>query len=218
MTEQENKSRGVFLKIIRIKPLSAFSTNSYLVVSEKNNAVLIDAPDDAEYILEYAKQNNCVIKKILLTHGHCDHIAAASDIQNISGCEVCIHKDDATKLSSPVGNLTAFFGLPAVERVRNVTEIRDGDKISLDEMTFEVLHTPGHTSGSVCYLIDDTMFSGDTLFNLSIGRTDMPDGSYKALVESLRKLCALEKNYTVYSGHMDMTTLDFEKKNNPYLY
>lgn len=206
------------MKIIPIGPISVFGTKCYLVVSENNNAVLVDAPDEAEYIVDVAKKNNCNIKKILLTHGHCDHIGAAAQIKKMTDCEVYIHEDDAKKLSDPVGNLTSFFGLMTVEKVSEYTTVREGDKITHDEMTFEVLHTPGHTSGSVCYLVDDVMFSGDTLFNLSIGRTDMPDGSMSTLSKSLKKLCEIKKNYTVYPGHMDKTTLDFERENNPYLY
>lgn len=205
------------MKIIRLKPLSVFGTNCYLVISEKNNAVLIDAPSDGEYIVNVAKENNCEIKKILLTHGHCDHIGAVAEIVKLTDCDVYIHEDDEKKLTDPVGNLTAFFGLLPVERIREVKTVKDGDKISLDELEFSVLHTPGHTSGSVCYLISDVMFSGDTIFNLSIGRTDMPDGSYSTLARSLKKLCEIEKDYTIYAGHMDMTTLQFEKQNNPYL-
>lgn len=206
------------MKIIPIGPISVFGTKCYLVVSENNNAVLVDAPDEAEYIVDVAKKNNCNIKKILLTHGHCDHIGAAAQIQKMTDCEVYIHEDDAKKLSDSVGNLTSFFGLMTVEKVSEYVTVKEGDKINLDEMTFDVLHTPGHTSGSVCYLVDDVMFSGDTLFNLSIGRTDMPDGSMSSLSKSLKKLCDIKKNYTVYPGHMDKTTLDFERENNPYLY
>lgn len=205
------------MKIIRLKPLSVFSTNCYLVISDQNNAVLIDAPSDGEYIVNYAKENNCAIKKILLTHGHCDHIGAVAEIVKLTDCEVYIHESDEKKLTDPVGNLTAFFDLSPVEKIREVKTVKDGEKISLDELEFSVLHTPGHTSGSVCYLIGDVMFSGDTLFNLSIGRTDMPDGSYSTLARSLKKLCEIEKDYTIYAGHMDMTTLQFEKQNNPYL-
>lgn len=206
------------MKVISIGPISAFGTKCYLVVNEINNAVLVDAPDDAEFIVDTAKKNNCQIKKILLTHGHCDHIGAAAQIQKMTECEVYIHENDAKKLSDSMGNLSAFFGLMTVEKVSDFKTVKDGDKITLDELEFQVIHTPGHTSGSVCYVIEDTMFSGDTLFNLSIGRTDMPDGSMSTLSQSLKKLKDLEKNYTVYPGHMDKTTLDFERENNPYLY
>lgn len=205
------------MKIIRLKPLSPFSTNCYLVVSEKGNAVLVDAPSDSDYIIETANNNNCTIKKMLLTHGHCDHIGAMADIVKKTGCEVYIHKNDEAKLSSPWENLTAYFGLEYIETVREVKTLEDGDIIALDELQFEVIHTPGHTGGSVCYVIGDVMFSGDTLFNLSIGRTDMPDGDYRTLFQSLHKLFELPKDYTVYPGHMDKTTLSFEKSNNPYI-
>jgi len=206
------------MKVIPIGPISAFGTKCYLVINEKNNAVLVDAPDEAEYILNIARKNNCTIKKILLTHGHCDHIGAAAQLQRMTDCEIYIHENDAKKLSDSMGNLSEFFGLMTVERVSDFKSVKDGDKIILDELEFEVIHTPGHTSGSVCYTVEDTMFSGDTLFNLSIGRTDMPDGSMSTLSQSLKKLREINKNYIVYPGHMDKTTLDFERENNPYLY
>lgn len=206
------------MKILKLKPLSAFRTNCYLAVSEKNNGVLIDAAQDADYILDFAKENGCEIKKILITHGHCDHIGAAAKIQQETGCSIYIHKDDAAKLSDERLNLSLYLDVPAVERVRSFDEISDGDKIILDELQFQTVHTPGHTSGCVCYICDDVMFSGDTLFYLSVGRTDMPDGSARVLSQSLKKLFSLEKDYTVYPGHGESTSLDFEKKNNPFAY
>lgn len=202
--------------IKELKPLSLFSTNSYLVISDEGNAALIDAPDDAKYILKFASEQGCKITKLLLTHGHCDHISAASEIQSATNCEIYIHELDEKKLNDPVGNLTAYFGLEGITPPRSVKTVSDGDIITLDEIEFKVFHTPGHTSGSVCYICGDVMFSGDTLFNLSIGRTDMPDGSYATLSKSLEKLKNLPENYTVYPGHMEKTQLDFEKRNNPY--
>ena len=97
------------------------------------------------------------------------------------------------------------------------TEIKDGDKITLDELTFEVIHTPGHTKGGVCYKCGDALFTGDTLFKLSMGRTDFPGGSMGAIFDSLKKLSELDGDFTVYPGHNETSTLSFERKNNPYL-
>lgn len=206
------------MKIVQLKPLTEFGTNSYLVISEKGNAALIDAPGEWEYILKTAETNCCTIKMILLTHGHCDHIGAAARLQKETGCKVYIHEADKKKLTDPVGSLTEYFGLENVESPKNVETFSEGDKITLDELAFEVIHTPGHTSGSVCFVVEDIMFSGDTIFRLSVGRTDMPDGDWKVLSDSLEKLMGLSKNYTIYPGHMEKTSLSYEKLNNPYLY
>ena len=205
------------MKVYKLKELSAFGTNCYLVVSEQGNGALIDAPDEPEYIINFASEKGCQITKILLTHGHCDHIGAAGTIQKKTNCKVYIHENDKEKLYNDVGNLTAFFGLNDIIAPTNIILVNDGDQIELDEISFEVIHTPGHTSGGVCYVSENEMFSGDTLFRLSIGRTDMPDGNYSTLAKSLEKLSKLKKNYTIHPGHMEETHLDFEKQNNPYL-
>ncbi len=211
------KSKGKAMEIKKLKPLSEFSTNSYLVITNKGNAALIDAPSDPDVILDFAQKNGAVITDVLLTHGHLDHISAAAEIQNKTNCNIYIHSLDAKKFSDPSGNLSGFFGFGAVEIPRSIKEIEDGDVIRVDEIEFKVLHTPGHSSGSVCYICGDVIFSGDTLFNLSIGRTDMPDGNYRLLCQSLQKLKNIEGRFTVYPGHMESTTLDFEKNNNPYM-
>lgn len=205
------------MKILQLPPISDFQTNCYLVVCENNDAVLIDAADDADFIMNFAKNNNCIIKKILLTHGHCDHIAAVEEIYRKTNCEIVIHKADAKKFQNPVENLTAYFGLPEINVKLPLTEVCDGDKVALNELTFDVIHTPGHTSGCVCYVCGGAMFCGDALFRLSIGRTDMPDGDMDTYVNTLKKFCKMEENYDVYAGHMEKTTLDFERKFNPYL-
>lgn len=205
------------MKIIKLKPLSICGTNSYIVVGEHGNAVLIDAPDDADYILSELKSNNFTLKKILLTHGHFDHIGAVAKLAKETGCDVMVHELDLSKLSDIKGNLISHFGLNKFNEYKGAESFKDGDKISVDELEFKVIHTPGHTSGSVCFVIEDCMFSGDTLFARSIGRTDMPDGNTMLMMKSLRKLSELKDNYTIYPGHMSVTTLENEKKYNPYM-
>lgn len=205
------------MEIIKLKPLSVCSTNSYIVVGEKGNAVLIDAPDDAGYIQNELDSRNLILKKILLTHGHFDHIGAVSEIAEKTGCEVLVHEGDLSKLSDVNGSLVSYFGLNDFSAYYEAKPIKDGDVITVDELEFKVIHTPGHTSGSVCFVIEDNMFSGDTLFARSIGRTDMPDGNTMLMIKSLKKLAGLDKNYNIYPGHMSSTTLDDEKKYNPYM-
>ncbi len=211
------------MKIITIPPQGIFAVNCYLVVSEAGNAALIDAPEGAERILAAAEKNGVKIKKILLTHGHCDHIESLAELASAAGAEVYIHEMDAGKLTDSYTNLSEFFSEylenPATPYGDAVC-LSDGDTVELDELKFTVLHTPGHTSGSVCYIIDDVMFSGDTLFKNSIGRTDMPDGNQITLFESLKRLEDFRGEYGDYrllSGHGSETTLMREKNNNPFL-
>lgn len=205
------------MKIIKLKPLSVCGTNSYIVAGEQGNAVLIDAPDDADYILSELQARKLTLKKILLTHGHFDHIGAVSELADLTGCEVYVHEADISKLTDVNGNLVTHFGLNEFNEYKNANIFKDGDIINMDELEFKVIHTPGHTSGSVCFAIGDDMFTGDTLFARSIGRTDMPDGNISLMMNSLKKLASFNKNYNVYPGHMSATTLEYEKKYNPYM-
>ncbi len=208
------------MKIIKLPPVGMFAVNGYIVISDTGNAVLIDAPENAGKILSAIEKNGAVLKKILLTHGHCDHIDSLAEIAEKTDAEVFIHKFDAGKLTDDYGNLSEYFSAyldAPVRHFENANTVSDGDIITQDELEFRVLHTPGHTSGSICYMIEDVMFSGDTLFRGSIGRTDMPDGNYSVLVKTLEMLTDIPGNYRVLPGHNDETSLDREKANNPFL-
>lgn len=206
------------MRVIMLKPLSICETNSYLVISEENNAVLIDAPADAPYILEQIELYGCTLKKIFLTHGHFDHVGAVADLVEATGCEVYIHVCDKPKMLDEDAMLATHFRSrghkPYTGELKLFTE---NDILKLDELEFDVLETPGHTSGSVCFICGNVMFSGDTLFARSIGRTDMPDGDFNAMKKSLAKIADLGGDLTIYPGHMGITSLDQEKRMNPYL-
>lgn len=208
------------MKIIKIQTQGVFAANCYIVISEAGNAVMIDCPAGGERLLAEVEKNGAVLKKILLTHGHCDHIESLDEVVRKTGAEVYIHKFDASKLTDTHGNLSDFF---AEFYDRPVTyhgeakAVSDGDIITQDELAFRVMHTPGHTSGCVCYIVGDVMFSGDTLFRGSVGRTDMTDSSYEVLQKSLAALAAVEEDYHVLSGHGGETSLSREKKCNPFL-
>lgn len=205
------------MRVLRLKPLSYCDTNCYIVASNEGNAALIDAPDDADYILEQLDFYNLTLKMILLTHGHFDHIGAVADLQRETGCEVYIHTDDLFMLKETKSALSGFFGVGNIKPVEDATPITEDTVIKLDEVEFDVLHTPGHTPGSVCFITGNVMFSGDTLFARSIGRTDMAGGDMGKMKQSLEKIKDLGGDLTVYPGHMQPTTLETEKRVNPYL-
>ena len=194
-------------------------TNCYILQDEKEKVcVIIDPGDEAERIEKAVENTGCTPVMILLTHGHFDHIGAVADLVDRTGCEVYIHIMDKPKLTDDAGMLANLFRIRGHKNYTGkVNVFTEDDILKLDELEFDVLETPGHTSGSVCFICGMNMFSGDTLFSRSVGRTDMPDGSSTALMKSLMKIADLGGNLTVYPGHMNVTTLDAERKYNPYL-
>ncbi len=193
-------------------------TNCYMLADEETkNAVLFDAPDNAEKILSYAEKNGLTIKKIFLTHGHFDHMLALNDLKERTNATIYIHKEDEPYLADYKLNLIGEEHKDYVFPKADVL-LEDGDKITLDSLTIKVIHTPGHTVGGVCYLIDDILISGDTLFSGSIGRFDFPNGSLEDELNSIRtKLMILDDETKVYPGHGFSTTIGKQRKDNPYL-
>jgi len=192
---------------IKTLPLGAYQTNCYLVWEENApTCVVIDPGYEAQTVLLEAKKLGKSIQAILLTHGHFDHVGGVKDIAAATGCKVFLCEDD---LSMPpqmtAGPLyyTDLYG--------------EGDSLYMAGLTFRVLHTPGHTPGSVCLLCENAMFSGDTLFWGSCGRTDLPGGSWVTIQKSLNRLSDLPGDYDVYPGHGDATKLSFERNFNPYM-
>lgn len=192
---------------IRTLPLGAYQTNCYLVWDEDSpTCVVIDPGYEPETVLFEAKKLGKDIAAILLTHGHFDHVGGVKDIAAETGCPVYLCADD---LSMPK-QMTAG----TLYHTHTYTE---GDRLELAGLSFKVLHTPGHTPGSVCLMCENTIFSGDTLFWGSCGRTDLPGGSWSTIRVSLKRLADLNGDYDVYPGHGDATKLSFERKMNPYM-
>ncbi len=188
-------------------PLGAYQTNCYILCKDGGQScVLIDPGDWPEVVQAQLQMLEKAPEAIILTHGHFDHVGGVRQLAQQTGCAVYLCAED---LSMPQ-QMTAgplFY----------TNTVCDGQVLALAGMELRVLHTPGHTPGSVCLLCEDALFSGDTLFAGSCGRTDLPGGSWPVLCQSLKRIGSLERNYTVYPGHGEATTLDTEKKTNPYL-
>ena len=194
-------------------PLGAYQTNTY-IVANAGRCVIIDPGYEADTILGFLAKNGLTADAILLTHGHFDHVGAVEKLVEKTNCKLWMSERDWSQKISP---LTSYFYPIANCDFTEVQFCEDGEEISAAGLTFSVLETPGHTRGSVCYLCSDALFSGDTLFAGSCGRTDLPGGDWATIQQSLKRLAALEGSYTVYPGHGNSTTLASEKKYNPYM-
>lgn len=197
--------------------LGPLAVNCYVIETENKNAAAIDIGGNYGKLKQLLDEKGLTLKKILLTHGHYDHFGGVAEAVKDTGAEVYIHKNDAPMLTGRRESLADEISLEPFAPVEKFTVIDDGSMIALDELTFKVTATPGHTKGGVCYLCGECIFTGDTLFALSMGRTDFPGGSPVELHRSLMKLAGIEEDLKVCPGHNEMSTLAFEKRNNPYM-
>lgn len=189
--------------------------NCYLITDkDTNKSALVDCTEFSERMLDFI--GNADLEYILLTHGHFDHIGGVSEISERFNAKVVISSIDAPMLSSSKLSLAAFCGAVHNNSSADIT-VEDNDVIELGNSEIYVISTPGHTSGSVCYMCDDNLFTGDTMFFCSCGRTDFPTGSPVDMQKSLNKLASLNGDYKIFAGHDRQSTLDFERKNNPYI-
>ncbi len=202
------------MKVISEK-FGSMDNNCSLIIDEKTNqSALVDCNEFSQKMIDMIGDTD--LKYILLTHGHFDHIIGARDTKTKYGAKVVISSEDESMLSSSKLSLAAFCNAPQNDVEADII-VSDGDEITLGDIVIKVMSTPGHTLGSVCYIAENCIFSGDTLFYCSCGRTDFPSGSPEQMMSSLQKLKALDGDYKVYTGHNNLTTLDFERKNNPYM-
>jgi glyoxylase-like metal-dependent hydrolase (beta-lactamase superfamily II) len=194
-----------------------FDENCYVVSDETGEGVVIDPGGMAKEILAYIREAKIDLKAVLNTHGHCDHIGANDAIRDATEAPLYIHKEDAAMISDMRLNLSAFMGFKVISRPAEHL-LSEGDKISFGQSELEVIHTPGHTKGGVCFVGDGVAFTGDTLFAGSIGRSDFPGGSEVELIGNIKKkLLALPDGTKVYSGHGPSSEIGWERKCNPYL-
>lgn len=203
--------------IVKKLTVGSFASNNYLVKCEETkDAVLIDASGDYKSITQQVKESNANLKYILYTHAHLDHIAGDRDLKKNIQLKTFLHKDDKF-LVEKFREQLMMFSFPEMENPVIDEYIEDGKEIAVGNLKFKTIHTPGHSPGSVCYLVDNTLFSGDTLFSESVGRTDLPGGSYEELQDSVvNKLFTLDEKIKVYPGHGESTTIGHERQNNPF--
>ena len=185
----------------------SLGTNCYIAWQEgQDKCVVVDPGFDAEIILERVRAKGLTVQAILLTHGHYDHVGGVKQLATETDCKVYLHAGDLqlpSQLTLGVIPCTNHF--------------EDGEKLSLAGLEILVRHTPGHSPGSVCLLCENVIFAGDTLFVDTCGRTDLPGGSYRQIHDSLKGLAALEGEYHVLPGHGLPTTLERERRSNPYM-
>ena len=201
--------------LVKYSSFGNMDNNCYLIVDEKTNkSALVDCTEYSEKMINLIGDTE--LEYILLTHGHCDHIAGAKQIKEKYNAKIVISSPDEPMLHSGRLSLAVFIGGEQNDADADVI-VKDNDKIILGDTEISVISTPGHTKGSVCYLVENSLFSGDTLFYCSCGRTDFPGGSSKEMLESLKRLSKLDPDLKVYPGHDRATTIAFEKQNNPYM-
>ncbi|MHC1589724.1 MAG: MBL fold metallo-hydrolase [Candidatus Hecatellaceae archaeon] len=203
---------------VRMLVVGPVATNCYIArCEETGEAIVIDPGDEGERILEAVREEKAKVKYVVNTHGHIDHIGANDLVRKALKAPLLIHRLDAEALGKPELNLSMFFWSELRASGPDRT-LEDGDEIAFGRIRLKVLHTPGHTPGSICLLSDDVIFTGDTLFAGSIGRTDMPGGSFQRLIHSLKhRIMPLPDGLKVYPGHGPETLLGYEKQVNPYL-
>lgn len=192
------------IKQLEVGPLQ---TNCYLVWADgRDDCVVVDPGAEPDRIRLAAAGLGKKIAAILLTHGHFDHVTGVRPLADSTGCAVYLCGEDLSLPPRLTGG-THYY----------THTYQDGDVLTLAGITFSVMQTPGHTKGSVCLLAEDHMFSGDTLFAGACGRTDLPGGSWAEISASLKRLASLPKDYAVHPGHGCGTTLDTERRENPYM-
>ena len=200
--------------IIKSMAVGPNQANCYVMAcSRTKEAVVIDPGAEASRIKKMIADSGLAAKCIINTHGHADHIGANRDLK----LPIMIHKKDAGFLKNPYKNMSVFFGLwitsPPAERL-----LEDKDRINIGDKVLEIVHTPGHTPGSICIRTDSVVFTGDTLFEGGVGRTDLSGSSEKDLLDSIKnKLLVFDDDFVIYPGHGLSSTIGREKRTNPFL-
>lgn len=203
--------------LIKTLPLGVNATNCYIVIDEETNkATVIDPADNVNAILSALDKETCSLEMILLTHGHYDHIQALDDLRVATNAPAGIHTEDEEMLYDAEKSHQLYYnGNTAPYRKIDFT-FEEGKQFTIGNSTITVMHTPGHSKGSSCFVGDGVIISGDTLFAGSMGRYDLHGGNFSQIMTSLKRLQNVDGNPVVYPGHGPATCMDDERKYNPY--
>jgi len=201
--------------------IGPFGTNCYIVGSESTGeGMIIDPAADADFIMKQVKKLNLEIKIIVATHSHPDHLMALGDVKKATGSSFAMHGDEPSgkRAAGASRMISLIVGSPVEPPPDPDIVLKDGDIIEVGDLKFTVFHTPGHSPGGICLYGNGVVFVGDTLFNLSVGRSDFPGCSHDVLIDSIqRKLMVMPDDTTVYPGHGPKTTIGDERRHNPFL-
>lgn len=196
--------------ILECLPNGMFESNCY-VLGVNGEGAIIDAGVDVTQVRKIVDDNKLKVKYIILTHGHIDHICELDELRSAVGGSVAIHEDETEFLTNPVFNCSFVFGSNRIFKPADIT-LKDGDVLTLGDTKLEIIHTPGHSPGGMCIKVGGIVFTGDTLFRHSIGRTDLPGGNKHNIITSIKnKLFVLPDETLVYPGHNDASTIGLEK-------
>jgi len=201
---------------IEVGPLAS---NCYILYCQNTKkAAIVDPGAEEQSIINQIQRNKLDVQYILLTHGHFDHIGAVKYLREELNAPVAIHAEDADCLNDDSKNLSFYMGMDIGGQGTADIMLKNRDKLYVGDITLKVIHTPGHSRGSVCFLSSRAVFTGDTLFHGSIGRSDFPGGDFKELINSINnKLLVLDDNCIIYPGHGPASTIGREKVINPYI-
>jgi hydroxyacylglutathione hydrolase len=205
--------------LIQRIPVGPLYTNCYVIACDKTGeAAVVDPGGDAEDILDFVENNTLVVKYVILTHGHSDHIAGVEHIKAATGAKIAIHSADAPMLTDASKNLSQnVFGkrlnLPEADII-----LKDGDILKMGLFDIDIIHTPGHTQGGICLSVENILITGDTLFACSVGRSDLPGGNHEQLISSIKeKLLKFTDDVKVFPGHGPVTTIGIERSTNNFI-
>lgn len=202
--------------IVRPIAVGPLQVNCYVVADEETKkAIVIDPGDEPDRILDIIKKHDLSITAIVCTHGHFDHVGAVAELKKETGAPVMLHHDDIG-LYSAANTAGSMWGFEVDPQPEPDVWLSEGDTVSFGSYSFTVMHTPGHSLGCICLFGNGTLFSGDTLFAGSVGRTDLPGGSYATLKQSFRRLMALPEETNVFAGHGENSTIGREKRGNMF--
>lgn len=198
------------------KNVGVYSSNSYILSDEENNAVIIDVGGDSYDLFEYMKKEKLSLKAIILTHGHFDHVIGANEMKELSGAPIYIAEEDYDMVRKLPFMLNDKMRNMIDEPVNVDFTLKDKDVLNFGKLTLNIIACPGHSKGSIAIEAGENLFAGDTIFYHSVGRTDLYGGSENEIINSVRKILDNKKDYIIYPGHGPNTTSKEERENNPY--